>query len=157
MSLTKKQKRVLWRILCAGGLLLLLGGLSLGGILPTARYVRLPLFLIPYFLVGWDVLRRAILNVAHGQLLDENFLMSLATVGALVIGEYAEAVFVMLFYQVGELFQSVAVGRSRSSIASLMDIRPDMARVLRNGEEQIVDPDEVAVGEILVVDRKSVV
>lgn len=151
MSLTKKQKRVLWRILCAGGLLLLLGGLSLGGILPTARYVRLPLFLIPYFLVGWDVLRRAILNVAHGQLLDENFLMSLATVGALVIGEYAEAVFVMLFYQVGELFQSVAVGRSRSSIASLMDIRPDMARVLRNGEEQIVDPDEVAVGEILVV------
>ena len=95
MSLTKKQKRVLWRILCAGGLLLLLSGLSLGGILPTAWYIRLPLFLIPYFLVGWDVLRRAILNVAHGQLLDENFLMSLATVGALVIGEYAEAVFVI--------------------------------------------------------------
>jgi len=151
MLLTKKQKRVLWRILAAGALLLLLGGLSLGGVLPEAWYIRLPLFLIPYFLVGRDVLRRAILNVAHGQLLDENFLMAIATIGALVLGEYAEAVFVMLFYQIGELFQGIAVGRSRRSIAALMDIRPDVARVLREGEELTVDPEEVAVGEILVV------
>lgn len=151
MALTKKQKRTLWRILAAGGLLILLGGLSLGKILPDTRYVRLVLFLIPYFLVGWDVLRRAILNVVHGQLLDENFLMAIATVGALVLGEYAEAVFVMLFYQIGELFQSIAVGKSRRSIAALMDIRPDTARVLRDGGECVVDPEEVSVGEILVV------
>ncbi|MBR3894418.1 MAG: cadmium-translocating P-type ATPase [Clostridia bacterium] len=149
--MTKKQKRVLWRIFCAGALLLLLGGLSLGGVLPEVWYVRLPLFLIPYFLVGWDVLRRALLNVAHGQLLDENFLMAIATVGALVLGEYAEAVFVMLFYQVGELFQGIAVGKSRRSIAALMDIRPDVARVLREGEELTVAPEDVAVGETLVV------
>ncbi|MBQ7348209.1 MAG: cadmium-translocating P-type ATPase [Clostridia bacterium] len=149
--MTKKQKKELGRILVAGALLLLIGGLALGGVLPGVWYVRLPLFLIPYFLVGWDVLRSAILNVAHGQLLDENFLMAIATVGALVLGEYAEAVFVMLFYQVGELFQSVAVGKSRRSIAALMDIRPDMARVLRDGEEITVDPEEVGVGEILVV------
>ncbi len=132
-------------------MLLLFGGLALGGILPDRWYLRLPLFLIPYFLVGYDVLWSAIRGVARGQLLDENFLMALATVGALVLGEYPEAVFVMLFYQVGELFQSIAVGKSRSSIAALMDIRPDEARVLRGCEECIVSPDEVAVGETIVI------
>lgn len=151
MQLSKKQKRTLGRILAAAGLLLTLGILMLCRLLPEPIYIRLPLFLIPYFLVGWDVLRKAVLNVAHGQLLDENFLMSIATVGALVIGEYPEAVFVMLFYQVGELFQSVAIGKSRRSIAALMDIRPDMARVIRDGEETELEPDEVRIGEVIVV------
>ena len=151
MTLSKKQKRLLGRILVSAGLLLLLGVSLMLGLLPDAWYLRLSLFLIPYFFVGWDVLRKAITGVAHGQLLDENFLMALATVGALVIGEYPEAVFVMLFYQVGELFQSIAVERSRKSIASLMDIRPDTARVIRNGEEVTVDPDEIEVGEIILI------
>ena len=151
MNLSKRQKKSLWRILGAAGLLILLGALMLCKILPETWYVRLPLFLIPYFLVGFDVLRKAILGVAHGQLLDESFLMSLATVGALALGEYGEAVFVMLFYQVGELFQSIAVGKSRQSIAALMDIRPDMARVVRDGAEYEIDPDEVTVGEIIVI------
>ena len=151
MGLSKKQKRKLLRIIIAGGLLALLMILSSCNLLPTAWYLRLPLFLIPYFFVGFAVWREAILNVAHGQLLDENFLMAIATVGALVIAEYPEAVFVMLFYQVGELFESVAVGKSRRSIAALMDIRPDEARVERDGVAVVVDPDEVLVGEILVV------
>lgn len=151
MKLSKRQKKDLWRILGAAGLLILLGVLSFCKILPEVWYFRLPLFLIPYFLVGWDVLRKAVMGVAHGQLLDENFLMALATVGALGLGEYAEAVFVMLFYQVGELFQSIAVGKSRQSIASLMDIRPDMARVVREGTECEVDPEEVRVGETIVI------
>lgn len=151
MNLSKGQRRTLARILLAGALLAMLGGLALGGVLPEAWYVRLPLFLIPYILVGWDVLWSAVRGVLRGQLLDENFLMALATVGALVIDEYPEAVFVMLFYQVGELFQSIAVGKSRKSIAALMDIRPDEARVEREGGECVVDPDEVAVGEIIVI------
>ena len=151
MKLSKSQQKALLRILLSGAMLILLGGLWIGNLLPKLWYVRLPLFLIPYALVGWDVWRKAVLNVAHGQLLDENFLMCLATVGALVLQEYPEAVFVMLFYQVGELFQSIAVGRSRRSIAALMDIRPDEARVARDGEELVIDPDDVSVGEILVV------
>lgn len=151
MNLSKRQKKSLWRILGAAGLLILLGVLMLCKVLSEAWYVRLPLFLIPYFLVGFDVLRKAVLGVAHGQLLDESFLMALATVGALALGEYGEAVFVMLFYQVGELFQSIAVGKSRQSIAALMDIRPDMARVVRDGAEYEIDPDEVAVGEVIVI------
>lgn len=151
MKLSKGQRRTLLRILLAGALLALLGGLALGGVLPAVWYIRLPLFLIPYFLVGWDVLWSALRGVLRGQLLDENFLMAIATVGALVIGEYPEAVFVMLFYQVGELFQSIAVGKSRRSIAALMDIRPDEARVERDGDECVVDPDEVLVGEVIVI------
>lgn len=151
MKLSRGQQRTLLRILLAGVLLALLGGLALGGVLPEAWYFCLPLFLIPYGIVGWDVLWSALRGVLRGQLLDENFLMAIATVGALVIGEYPEAVFVMLFYQVGELFQSIAVGKSRKSIASLMDIRPDEARVLREGGECVVDPDDVAVGEIIVI------
>ena len=151
MELSKKQKRELFRILFTAGLFLLLFVLTLCKVISLSWYVQFPIFLVPYFLAGWEVLRKAVLNVAHGQLLDENFLMAIATVGALVIGEYHEAVFVMLFYRVGELFQSIAVGKSRRSIAALMDIRPDMARVLRNGEELTVDPDEVAVGEIILI------
>lgn len=149
--LSKKQKRTLCRIFTSGGLLIVLGVLMLLNILPDAWYIRLPLFLIPYGIVGWSVLFDATAKIIHGQLLDENFLMAIATVGALVIGEYPEAVFVMLFYQVGELFQSIAVGKSRRSIAALMDIRPDMARVLRDGKEYEVDPEEVEIGETIVV------
>lgn len=151
MKLSNKQKKLIARIAISALLLLALGILLILDCLPTSRIFRLFLFLLPYFLVGWDILWEAILGVARGQLLDENFLMALATIGALTIGEYPEAVFVMLFYQVGELFQSIAVERSRKSIASLMDIRPDTARVIRNGEEQIVDPDEVEVGERIVI------
>ena len=112
---------------------------------------RLLLFLAPYLIIGWDILWKAVRNIAHGQVFDENFLMCIATIGALVLGEYAEAVGVMLFYQVGELFQSYAVGRSRRSIAQLMDIRPDSANVERDGQIVQVDPEEVAVGEVIVV------
>ena len=122
------------------------------GVLPKDRwYVTVPVFLVPYLLVGWDVLWAAIRNVANGQLLDEHFLMMIATIGAFVLGEYPEAVFVMLFYQVGELFQNIAVGRSRKSIAALMDIRPDVAVVERDGAEVTVSPDEVQIGEVIVV------
>ncbi|MGN0984921.1 MAG: heavy metal translocating P-type ATPase [Candidatus Enterenecus sp.] len=143
--MTKKQKKTLARIIAAAILLIA------AALLPVEGLWRLPLFLIPYFLVGWDVLWKAVRNIAHGQVFDENFLMSLATVGALVLGEYSEAVGVMLFYQVGELFQSYAVGKSRRSIAQLMDIRPDSARVEREGELLTVDPEEVEVGEIIEV------
>jgi len=143
--MTRKQKKSLWRILAAGALLIV------AVLLPVKGLWRLPLFLIPYLIVGWDVLRKAALNIVHGQVFDENFLMCLATVGALVLGEYAEAVGVMLFYQVGELFQSIAVGRSRRSIAQLMDIRPDSANLLRDGGIIEVSPDEIAVGDLIVV------
>ena len=109
------------------------------------------LYLIPYLIIGWDILWKAIRNIGHGQIFDENFLMCVATIGALVLGEYSEAVGVMLFYQVGELFQSYAVGKSRRSIAQLMDIRPDVANVERDGQILEVDPEEVAVGETIVV------
>ncbi len=151
MHLSKKQKRQLFCILSCGALLLLLEILDAFSLLPKAWYWRLLLFLIPYLPVAISVWRRAILNLFHGQWLDENFLMAIATVGAIVIGEYPEAVFVMLFYQVGELFESIAVGKSRRSIAALMDIRPDEARVIRNGEEVILSPEEVSVGEELLI------
>ena len=144
--MTRRHKQTLARILVAG-ILLIAAVLT-----PQAWGLwRLPIFLIPYFVVGWDVLWEAICNIAHGEIFDENFLMCVATMGALVLGEYTEAVGVMLFYQVGELFQSLAVSKSRRSIAQLMDIRPDSAHVLRGGEEVTVDPDEVQVGETLVV------
>ena len=151
MHFSKSQKRELLRILLSGALLAFLGGLMVGGVLPSLWYIRLPLFLVPYALVGFGVWRKALRNLAGGQLLDENFLMCIATVGALVLGEYPEAVFVMLFYKVGELFESVAVGKTRRSIAALMDIRPDEARVERDGCEVVIAPDDVLVGEILVV------
>lgn len=114
-------------------------------------YIELALYLLPYFTVGYDVLWRSIRNISHGQVFDENFLMAIATVGAFFTSEYSEAVFVMLFYQIGELFQSIAVGKSRRSISDLMDMRPDSADVLRNGEIITVDPDEVEIGETIVV------
>ena len=151
-GLTRKQTNHLFRILGAGVLLLLDVILLKTGVLPKDRwYVTVPVFLVPYLLVGWDVLWAAIRNVANGQLLDEHFLMMIATIGAFVLGEYPEAVFVMLFYQVGELFQNIAVGRSRKSIAALMDIRPDVAVVERDGAEVTVSPDEVQIGEVIVI------
>ena len=114
-------------------------------------WVRLAVFLAAYLTVGWDILWKAVRNIAHGQLFDENFLMAVASIGAMVIGEYSEGVAVMLFYQVGELFQSVAVGKSRRSISDMMDISPESANVERDGEVTEVEPDEVEVGEIIVI------
>ena len=143
--MTKKQKRTLYRIL-ASGLLFLLGLL-----LPLEGAGKLFILLPAYAIIGWDVLWKAARNIINGQVFDENFLMALATVGAFFTGEYPEAVAVMLFYQTGELFQSVAVGRSRRSIAALMDIRPDYANIEENGLLRQVDPEEVAVGDTIVV------
>lgn len=141
----KRQKRQLWRIIIATVLLLA------AFLLPAKGYIRLLIFLIPYIIVGYDVLISALRNIFHGQMMDEQFLMAIATVGALVLGEYGEAAAVMLFYQIGELFQSIAVGKSRRSIAALMDIRPDMARVLREGKEIELSPEEVSAGETIIV------
>ena len=143
--MTKKQKKMLWRILVSAALLAAAALLDLEG------PVRLCAFLLPYAVIGYDVLWRAARNIAHGQVFDENFLMALATIGALFTGEYPEAVFVMLFYQVGELFQSYAVDRSRKSIAALMDIRPDYANLERGGALEQVDPEAVAVGDTIVI------
>ncbi len=143
--MTRKQKKVLARIV-ASGVLLVAAALA-----PLDGLWKLVAFLVPYAVIGYDVLWKAIRGIARGQVFDENFLMALATVGALCIGEYAEASFVMLFYQVGELFQSIAVGKSRRSIATLMNIRPDMARVEREGAYIELEPDEVAVDEIIEV------
>ena len=147
IKLTKKQRKNLRRIIVAA--LLLAAVRAAEAIFDLPWFVSLALYLAPYLVCGYDVLLKAIGNIAHGRVFDENFLMALATVGAFGIAEYPEATFVMLFYQVGELFQSVAVGKSRRAIASLMDIRPDVARVLRDGECVEVSPDEVAVGEIV--------
>ena len=165
--MTNKQKKTLWRIIAAAVLLVwamfgptlwLPAGLPFVSVGRTAAdgtaafaLAAWARFLIPYLVIGWDVLWRAVRNIAHGQVFDENFLMAIATVGALFIGEYAEAVFVMLFYQVGELFQSYAVGKSRQSIAALMEIRPDYANVERDGQVEQVDPDEVEVGETILI------
>ena len=165
--MTNKQKKTLWRIIAAAVLLVwamfgptlwLPAGLPFVSVGRTAAdgtaafaLAAWARFLIPYLVIGWDVLWRAVRNIAHGQVFDENFLMAIATVGALFIGEYAEAVFVMLFYQVGELFQSYAVGKSRQSIAELMEIRPDYANVERDGQVEQVDPDEVEVGETILI------
>ena len=143
--MTKKQKKALWRILISLALF------AAALLLPLEGPLKLAAFLIPYFVVGGGVLKEAAENLLHGQMLDENFLMSLATVGAFAVGEYPEGVAVMLFYQIGELFEHYAVGKSRASIASLMDIRPDYANI-RRGEELIqVDPETVEVGDIIVV------
>ena len=149
--MTKKQKKTRKRILTA---LVLFLALELAehlapDVLPGLAWPVL--YLIPYGIIGWDVLWRAIRNIKNGQVFDENFLMAVATVGAFGCGEYPEAVAVMLFYQVGELFQSVAVDRSRKSISALMDIRPDYANMERNGELVQVDPEEVSVGDVIVV------
>ena len=144
--MSKKQKRMLRRILVSAALFVICV------LLPVSGWPRLLVFLAPYGVIGWDVLWRAVRNIAHGQVFDENFLMALATVGALAIGEYPEAVFVMLFYQVGELFQSYAVDQSRKSITALMDIRPDYANMEGpDGQLEQVDPEDVAVGDTIVI------
>ena len=125
--MTKKQKKTLRRILVAAVLFVALAVAGQLAALPW--YAWLVLYLVPYFIIGHDVLRKAALGVIHGEVFDENFLMAVATVGAMALGEYGEGVAVMLFYQVGELFQSYAVGKSRRSIAALMDIRPDYANL----------------------------
>ena len=144
--MSKKQKRMLIRVIVSAVLFVVCM------LLPLTGWVRLLVFLAPYGVIGWDVLWRAVRNIAHGQVFDENFLMALATVGALAIGEYPEAVFVMLFYQVGELFQSYAVDQSRKSITALMDIRPDYANMEGpDGQLEQVDPEDVAVGDTIVI------
>ena len=148
-KLTKKQKKMLRRIIIASVLLAVCAVVSHFVVLPW--WAKLILFVIPYLIAGYDVLKSAAVNLIHGRVFDEKFLMMVATLGAFGTGEYPEASFVMLFYQVGELFQSIAVGRSRKSIAKLMDIRPDYAVVLRDGNEETVSPDEVAVGETIVI------
>ena len=148
--MTRKQKKMLARIVISAVLLVA------AVLIPYSGTWRFLLFFPAYFTIGWDVLWKAARNIAHGQVFDENFLMALATVGAFCTGffgegEYPEAVFVMLFYQVGELFQSYAVGKSRKSIASLMDIRPDYANVEREGQLVQVDPEQVAIGDVITV------
>ena len=148
--MTKKQKKMLRRILLAAVLLVALAFIPAEGIL------RFALYMIPYLIIGHDILRKAFLGIRNKRLFDENFLMAVATVGAIILavtrsGDYLEAIAVMLFYQVGELFQSYAVGKSRRSIASLMDIRPDYANIQRDGTLEQVDPEEVAVGSVIVV------
>lgn len=144
-DLTRRQRRTLVRISISAVLLII------AALLPTDGLIRLLSFLPSYLVIGYDVILSALKNILGGQLMDEQFLMMLATVGAYATGEYAEAAAVMLFYQVGELFQSIAVGRSRRSIAALMDIRPDRATVLRNGTETVISPDEVAIGETIII------
>ena len=148
--MNRKQKKLLLRILIAAGLMGILHFIPVTGIL------RFFLYLIPYFVIGYDLLRKAAIGIRNGQVLDENFLMAIATVGALIIGltqsgDYVEAVAVMLFFQIGELFESYAVGKSRKNISALMDIRPDYANIEQNGQLTQVDPEEVAVGTIIVV------
>ncbi len=143
--MSKRQKKTLLRILISAVLLIL------AALLPLDGWARAAVFLVPYAVIGWDVLWAALRNIAHGQVFDEHFLMAIATVGAFATGEYPEAVFVMLFYQVGELFQSYAVGKSRRNISALMDIRPDCASLERDGTVVEVDPEEVSVGDVIVV------
>lgn len=144
--MTRKQKKVLYRIIIAAVLMVAFS------LLPAEGVVKFLLFMIPYLIIGYDILRKAVLGIIHGEIFDENFLMAVATVGAICLGDYKEGVAVMLFYQIGELFQSVAVGKSRRNIAALMDIRPDYANIEdENGHLEQVDPDEVTVGSIIVV------
>lgn len=144
--MNKKQKKMLVRIILSAVLLIFFK------LLPIENpYIGLVLFLVPYLVIGYDILRKAVLGIFNGQVFDENFLMALATVGAMILGEYAEGVAVMLFYQIGELFQSYAVGKSRKNITELMDIRPDYANIWQEGKLVQIDPDEVEVGSVIVV------
>jgi len=143
--MTKKQRAMLWRIIISAVLMVALD------FIPTTGWIQIALYLICYLIIGYDILRKAILGIFNGEIFDENFLMAVATVGAIILGEYSEGVAVMLFYQIGELFQSYAVGKSRKNISALMDIRPDYANIEKNGKLVQVDPDEVAIGTIIVV------
>lgn len=144
--MTKKQKKVLYRIIIAAILMI---GLHF---VPLEGWMMAVLYLIPYAVIGYDILRKAVLGIIHGEVFDENFLMAVATVGAMALGEYTEGVAVMLFYQIGELFQAVAVGKSRRNITALMDIRPDYANIeSEDGSLEQVDPDDVEIGTVIVV------
>lgn len=143
--MNKKQKKMLNRVIVASVLVVVLS------MLPLEGYLRAVLFLIPYFVIGYDILRKAWKGIRNRQVFDENFLMAVATVGAICLGDFKEGTAVMLFYQIGELFQSYAVGKSRRNISELMDIRPDYANVERDGNLEQVDPDEVEVGSVIVV------
>ena len=143
--MNKKQKKMLIRIIVAA---VLVAALSM---LPLEGYLRAALFMIPYLVIGYDILQKAWKGIRNRQVFDENFLMAVATVGALCLGDFKEGTAVMLFYQIGELFQSYAVGKSRRNISELMDIRPDYANVERDGNLEQVDPDEVEVGSVIVV------
>ncbi|MCC8044478.1 MAG: cadmium-translocating P-type ATPase [Clostridiales bacterium] len=143
--MNKKQKKMLIRILIAAAMMILLAYLPIDG------YLRFGLYLIPYLVIGYDILKKAWKGILNRQVFDENFLMAVATIGAIILGEYTEGVAVMLFYQIGELFQSYAVGKSRRNISDLMDIRPDYANIEQDGVLEKVDPDEVEVGSVIVV------
>ena len=153
--MTKKQKKMLYRIIAAAVLMAALH------FVPVEGYLRFALYLVPYLIIGYDILRKAVLGIVRGKVFDENFLMAVATVGAMLLGvynearglegEFVEGVAVMLFYQIGELFQAVAVGKSRKNISALMDIRPDYANIEdENGSLVQVDPDEVEVGSLIL-------
>lgn len=143
--MNKKQKKVLIRIILSAAFMVLLH------FLPVSGYFRFCLYMIPYLIIGYDILKKAGKGIWNKQVFDENFLMAVATIGAILLGEYSEAVAVMLFYQIGELFQSYAVGKSRRNISDLMDIRPDYANIEKNGGMERIDPDEVETGSIIVV------
>lgn len=143
--MTKKQKKVLIRIIIAAVLVIALQ------FIPVKGYVRFGLYMIPYFVIGYDILKKAGKGILNRQIFDENFLMAVATIGAIALGDYKEGTAVMLFYQIGELFQSYAVGKSRRNISDLMDIRPDYANVEKDGELEQVDPDEIEIGTVIVV------
>lgn len=143
--MNKKQKKMLIRIIVAEVLIVLFSKLPIDG------YVRFGLFMIPYLVIGYDILQKAFKGIRNKQVFDENFLMAVATVGAILLGDYSEGVAVMLFYQIGELFQSYAVGKSRRNISELMDIRPDYANIEVDGKLEQVDPDEVEIGTVIVV------
>ena len=159
--MTKKQKKVLIRIIVSAVLLVAMAVtftvLDKSGMVnlenPSVRWrcIEIVAYLIPYLIIGYDILKKAFLGIIHGEVFDENFLMAIATVGAMVLGEYKEASAVMLFYQVGELFQSYAVGKSRKNITALMDIRPDYANIEKDGKLEQVDPDDVQIGTVIVV------
>lgn len=145
LDMTRKQKKVLIRIIVSAVLLVVLH------FIPVTGWLSLLLYLIPYLVIGYDILRKAFLGILNGEVFDENFLMAVATVGAIGLGEYSEGVAVMLFYQIGELFQSYAVGKSRNNITALMDIRPDYANIEKDGEIEQVDPEEVEIGQTILV------
>lgn len=147
--MTKKQKKVLIRIIIASVLIILLK--LVFHFVNVNKYVELIAFLVPYFIIGYDILKKAVYGIFNRQVFDENFLMAIATIGAIALGEYVEGTAVMLFYQIGELFQSYAVGKSRKNITALMDIRPDYANIEVDGKLEQVDPDDVEVGSVIVV------
>ena len=147
--MNKKQKKVLKRIIVAAVLLVIIG--IAGSVVSIPKWLEFLFYLVPYFVIGYDILRKAWKGICNRQMFDENFLMAVATIGAIALGDYKEGVAVMLFYQIGELFQSYAVGKSRRNISDLMDIRPDYANIETDGQMEKVDPDEVEIGTVIIV------